>query len=501
MNGKSAGYDDVSPDVFKSVISHVSRPLCHICNLSLSKGIFPDKLKIAKVTPIFKAGDQCEIGNYRPISVLSCLSKLLEKIVYIRTVSFVSKFDILYNGQYGFRSNHSTDMAIMDMVHKITTCLENRNISIGVFLDLSKAFDTINHNILLHKLNSYGIRGTPLDWFCSYLSNRKQYTNIDSCSSSLGTITCGVPQGSLLGPLLFSLYINDICNASSVLSFILFADDTNIFYSSNNTNIQTIVNVLNVELNKVSMWLQANRLSLNLKKCTFMVFSNSKKKLNMSSCQVKINNEPIMQVSHTKFLGVYIDECLTWKFHIKELENKISKNIGIISRLKHILPSRLLHTLYCSLVLPYLSYCNIIWANTYKSNLDKLMKLQKRAIRIICKANFNEHTAPLFRKYKVLSVMNINVLQQDVFMYKFVKEQLPETLRNLFQFNRSIHDYNTRSSSKLHIPQVKTTLSQHTISFSGPKNWNSLPSSITNCPSSNSFRYKLKTFLLNSQDI
>ena len=243
----------------------------------------------------------------------------------MRTSTFLSKFDILYNGQYGFRSNHSTDMAVIDLVHEITKGFENNCISLGVFLDLSKAFDTINHNILLQKLNYYGIRCTTLNWFCSYLTNRNQYTKIDCCSSSLNNITCGVPQGSLLGPLLFSLYINDICHASTVLSFILFADDTNIIYSSGIRHVGTIINVLNVELDKVSIWLQANRLSLNLKKCTFMAFSKSKKKLNLRNCQVKINNEPIQRVTNTKFLGVYIDECLSWNIHIKELENKLSK--------------------------------------------------------------------------------------------------------------------------------------------------------------------------------
>ena len=177
---------------------------------------------------------------------------------------------------------------------------------VGEYFSISKPFDTINHNILLQKLNYYGIRGTTLNWFCSYLTNRNQYTKIDCCSSSLNNITCGVPQGSLLGPLLFSLYINDICHASTVLSFILFADDTNIIYSSDIRHVETIINILNVELDKVSIWFQANGLSLNLKKRTFMAFSKSKKKLNLRNCQVKINNEPIHRVNNEKnYWGLY----------------------------------------------------------------------------------------------------------------------------------------------------------------------------------------------------
>ena len=183
-NGKSSGYDDISPDVLTSVIGHVSLPLCHVFNLSLSRGIFPDKLKIARVTPIYKSGDHCELVNYRPISVLSVFSKILEKITYIRTSAFLN----------GFRSNHSTDMALIDMTNKITKGFENNYISVGNLLDLSKAFDTINHSIPLYKLSYYGIRGTSLNWFTRYLSNRSQYTRISCSSSATNTVTCRVPQ-------------------------------------------------------------------------------------------------------------------------------------------------------------------------------------------------------------------------------------------------------------------------------------------------------------------
>ena len=269
-------------------------------------------------------------------------------------------------------------MALIDMTNKITKGFENNYISLGIFLDLSKAFDTINHSILLHKLSYYVIRGTSLNWFTSYLSNRSQYTRISCSSSATNTVTCGVPQGSLLGPLLFSLYINDICYSSTSLSFILFADDTNVFYSGENATLVSIINTINIELGNVATWLQANRLSLNLNKCNFMIFRKKSNISSPSNCQVRINTVPIKQVSHTKFLGVFLDNSLTWKFHIKEIEKKVSKSIGIISRLKFILPCNILRTLYCSLILPHLSYCNIVWANNFHSRVDKLVKLQKK---------------------------------------------------------------------------------------------------------------------------
>ena len=197
-NNKSPGVDGINTGLVKYVISHISDPLCHIFNLSLSKGTFPDKLKYAKVTPIFKSGDSGELGNYRPISVLSCFSKMLEKIVYSTTVTFLNKYNLLCKNQYGFRPGYSTYLALIDLTNKVVKAFEDNAYVVGLFLNISKAFDTINHDILLDKLSYYGIRGTTYDWFASYLSNRSQCTKYESCLSDFKYITCGVPQGSLL---------------------------------------------------------------------------------------------------------------------------------------------------------------------------------------------------------------------------------------------------------------------------------------------------------------
>ena len=193
--------------------------------------------------------------------------------------------------------------------------------------------------------------------------------------------------------------------------------------------------------------------------------------------------------------NVFIDKSLTWKFHIKEIENKVSKCIGIIGTLKFILPCNILRTLYCSLILPHLSYCNIVWANNFHSRVDKLLKL-KKTVRIISKAQFREHTRPLFRKLNLLTLTDINNFQQDIFMFKFSNNLLPLTLHNLFQLNRYVHSDNTRSSFKVHIPLVKTTLSQHFVTFSGPVNWNSFPLSLSECQSLALFKHKLKSLLI-----
>ena len=366
-NNKAPGIDECSPKIVKLVIELISEPLCHIFNLSLASGTFPDKMKTARISPIFKTGDKEQVSNYRPISVLSIFSKILEKVIYKRTYNFLENNKCLFESQYGFRSDHSTELALLELTNKIIDSFEHDSFAIGIFIDLSKAFDTIDHTILLAKLNNYGIRGTALDLFSSYLSNRKQCTIYNSVQSEYRTITCGVPQGSLLGPLLFILFINDIHRSSNLLSFIMYADDTNIVYSDK--NLYHLCETVNTELQNVCNWLCANKLTINYKKCNYIIFRNSTRHIDLNHVEVKLNNQNIPRVENTRFLGVIIDSNLTWTHHVNEIENKVAKNIGIIYRLSFYLPKTVLRTLYCSLILPYFYYCNLVWANTYQNHL------------------------------------------------------------------------------------------------------------------------------------
>ena len=265
---KSAGYDEISFNVIKNCFGELCNPLKYIFNLSFEKGIFPDRMKIAKVTPVFKWGDSADLNNYRPVSVLPCFSKILERLMYNRLCKHLSNSKILYPKQFRFQKGHSTDHALLQLVEQIYESFERNEYTIGVFIDLSKAFDTVDHNILLKKLEIYVISDTHLQWFRNYLSNRKQYIQFDGWQkTNYKTVKCGVPQRSILGPLLFLLYINDLQFASDLLDPIMFADDTNLFYS--------------------------------------------------------VNNSEIARTESIKFLGVLLDENLSWKTHIKYIENKI----------------------------------------------------------------------------------------------------------------------------------------------------------------------------------
>ena len=275
LKNGAAGYDEISASLLKLISPFIVEPLVYLCNQSLQEGIFPTELKIANVTPLYKSDDSFVFNNYRPVSLLCVLSKVFEKVMYNRLLEFLESYKILTNSQFGFRKLHSTFMALMTLMDRLITSLENDEHVIGIFLDFSKAFDTVDHVILLNKLSHYGIRGSALKWFESYLSNRKQYVTYNGISSLTKTVKCGVPQGSILGPLLFLIYINDLCSVCKHTFPILFADDTNLF--SSGKEIEALEANINSELSHISTWLKVNKLSLNIKKTHYMIFRKRKK--------------------------------------------------------------------------------------------------------------------------------------------------------------------------------------------------------------------------------
>ena len=305
--------------------------------MSLDQGIVPDAMKLAKVIPIFKAKSKESFNNYRPISLLSNISKVLEKVVHKRLYSFLTRCDILCDKQYGFRPNRSTLDAVTDLTCDVLSSLDRNDMCLSVYLDLSKAFDTINHKILLNKLEYYGIRGRTLEWFRSYLDRRMKYVCYNGLNSEIKPVEYGVPQGSVLGPLLFILYANDIPQCMSYCRTILCADDTTVYQVGKDPN--TMYRQVNFDLKTLTDWFKANQLSVNPSKTKSILFKRSGY-VNDINDYLCIETEPIELVQVTKFLGLYIDEHLTWQHHIDHCKKKASSGVYAINMCKHILSEK-----------------------------------------------------------------------------------------------------------------------------------------------------------------
>ena len=353
----------------------------------------------------------------------------------------------------------------MEVLDRTIAALDCNKTPINIFLDLSKAFDTLDHNILLSKLKHYGINDTALNLMESYLSNRNQYVVFNDTISDMLPITTGVPQGSILGPLLFIIYINDLPEASQIFKFIMYADDTTLFSTiqSFNTCDKNVEHQINTELNKVCKWLKINKLSLNIKKSKYILFQVANKKT--ISFSLKIDDIGIERVQHFNVLGLTIHENLSWNNHIEKISIKFGKIMGILNKLKRFLPTHIKLILYNSLMLPHLNYGIMAWG----FKCDRISKLQKKVIRIICSSKYNAHTEPLFKKLKVLKVNYILQLQELKFYYKFVQVKLPVYLQNLpFYPNRSYHDFNTRTFDDIHINRIKHEFAKRCIRYDIP---------------------------------
>ena len=484
LKNKKGNIHEIPVSLIKFNRDILSPPLSFLINQSINTGKFPQVLKHATVIPIYKKGPQNEIGNYRPISILNVISKIFESFMKINLVQYLDSKFIINQNQFGFRQGLSTFDMLNSFTQDIYNSLDKQNSLLSIFVDFTKAFDTVRHDILVNKLSHYGIRGTVNNWFLDYLSNRTQSIKISDNISTTRNINYGVPQGSVLGPILFLIYINDLPQIFNNIKVKLFADDATLYLFGR--DLTNVFQKANQDLYIFYNWCLSNRLSVNLNKTFFMLFTN--KDINILP-PLMFHNIAIQQTFQHKLLGVTIDHKLTFKPYISELIIKLSRNISLLYQVKEIMPNSVLKIMYNAHILPYLQYCMPVWCNTYPTHLLSLFRMQKKALRIITNSTFYEHTHPLFKETQILKLFDLNKLQIATHMYKNI-----DVYRNL---NIQVyHNYPVRTRNDLRIPIHNLTIYQHSLAYTGPKIWNSLPDDIKNSLSIHSFKKQYKKHLI-----
>ena len=459
-------------------------------------GVFPSVLKIAKVVPVFKKDSKLDYSNYRPMSLLSNIEKINEKLTYKRLYTFLDNKNIICDLQLGFRQQSSLSHALINIAENIRKALDDGNIGCGVFVDLRKAFDTVHHQILLAKLNHYGIRGVSNDWFKSYLSNCHQYVSINGFESGLAAINCGVPQGSVLGPLLFLLYVNDLNQAIKPCKVHHFADDTNLLCLSN--SIKKLNKQVNADLKHLVKWSNANKVSLNVKKTEMVIFKSKQKKLE-GDLKIKLCGKRLYPTESVKYLGVKINTNLTWQLHVNDLSIKLNRANALLFKIRKCVSPKILRSIYFAIFDSHSYYCCLVWAQNF-SGIKRILILQKKAVRIINFQPRNSHTSPLFKQNFILKFQDKICLENILFVSKSLNNLPPSIFNTWFSFSSDQHNYETSSSTQGNLMKrfYKTDrYGKYSITVSAVESWNEIQKQLKSILLKDLSPNKIKTVVTN----
>ena len=497
---KATGTDSIGPRLLKLAAPYITEHVTFICNHSIDSCVFPKKWKEAKVTPLHKNGSHQEVNNYRPISILPVMSKILEKHVHDCLSKFLHEFRLFHKTQSGFRSQHSCETALVHMIDSWLNALDSSKMIGVVLVDFKKAFDLVDHQILLSKLEIYGIKENALIWFNSYLTHRMQQVSVDNNKSEFQQVKHGVPQGSILGPLLFLLFINDLPLYLNNVKADLYVDDTTL-YDIQHT-VEDIEKNLQTALRNLYTWCQCNGMVLNSAKTKVMLITTYQKRQRLSREELvlEFNTDSLSMITTDKILGVYIDNNLTWSDHIKHLSKKISSNIWLLSKIKKFLSQAHRVQFYKSYIQPHIDFCSIVWGSSSEANKLKIYRLQKRACRVILDYDVeNSHEA--MNSLKILSIYDRLYLRKAKFMFKIYDNMAPEYISENFSLRNNDNSSVILRSSAAGCfvpPKPRTECFKHSLRYSGCLIWNSLPEEIKNSQTLDTFHNRCLKWLVSN---
>jgi hypothetical protein len=504
---KASGLANISATALKDAFSAVPDQIIHMFNASLSTGIFPDEWKEAVITPLHKGGDKSKLGNYRPISILPAPGKLLEKVMHAHIYNYLDKNNILTNRQGGFRPGHSTVTSIAELTNAILNATNDGETTVAAYVDFSKAFDTVNHDILLRKLTKIGITGKTHDWIANYLTNRMQRTKVNGMISEQRPVTCGVPQGSVMGPLLFLIYINDLVDFLQDTDIGLYADDT-VIYASHKEEAEARLK-LNNKLAKLDIWCNKNKISVNFDKSKVVVYGK-KRIMGVSqqpqppttligdgtddshiATEITIGQNPLQQLDSYKYLGVILDDKLTYTKHIQSVIKKVSHKIWLFTKLRIYMTNNMAVKIYKAMILPYLDYGDVVYMGGNSALLEKIQRLQNRALKVALRLEKRYPTNLLHKQTKISLLSERRDVHLAVMAHRMTKDK-----KHLLVSTR---DTRAGDAPLLKTKLVRKTAYSRSVEAMAAKKWNNLPVETRRTQSSQLLGDRLRRELVKKQ--
>ena len=498
MPSKTCILDPIPTSIVKDVKELVPL-ITKIVNASLESGQVPKKLKAAVIKPLLKQNglDFNVLKNYRPVSNLPFVSKIIEKVVLDQLQTHLRDNDLLEINQSAYRKNHSTETALLHVLENLLVQTDNKMVSILALLDLSAAFDTLDHQILLTRLQiTFGIEGTVLEWFSSYLCDRTQSVLIDDSQSNSVTLKYGVPQGSVLGPILFTLYTQPLSDILQHFDceYQKYADDTQLSKSDESSNFSSVVHEVESCIENITNWMKCNKLKLNPEKTEFIPIASQRQLNNLNINMASVDGHNVEFSSGAKDLGVHIDNTLSMEKHISAVCRSANYELRRISQIRSYLPQHCLEQLICCFVLSRLDYCNATLAGLPSKSLDKLQKVQNNAARLILKKSKREHVTPLLFELHWLPVKVRIDFKLAVMGYRFFENSLPTYLSLKLQHYQPTRCLRSSDNCLLVQPHRHTkTFGERSFSFQVPNIWNKLPTNLKKSSSLSTFKKQLKT--------